>query len=120
MRKITLVVASVSLALTMTACGGENPGTDTPLPQGTVASQSAEPTPTEEPVEETQKATSCDVVRERLLTGTQKEINAAMKALINDKSADATARENAQDYLKTTDKSLKEMYASLIQMTCSI
>jgi hypothetical protein len=116
MRKITVIVASVTLALTMAACG-VNPGTDNPLPQGTVATQSDEPADT---TEDTPKATSCDVAREAILTGSAKEIKAAMKALVKDKKADATAREAAQDYLNETDKDLKQMSVDLVQMACSI
>lgn len=47
-------------------------------------------------------ATSCDVVRESLLTGSQSEIVASMQQLKADKSADARAREYADRYLSET------------------
>lgn len=70
--------------------------------------------PTPEPVE----ATSCDVVRESLLTGTPAEIKAAMLQLKADKSADATAREYAAEYLTETNADLQRMNVSLLQMLC--
>jgi hypothetical protein len=117
MRKLTVVLASATLALTLAACGA-NPGTDNPLPQDT--STSAPDKTTEAPDEETPKATTCDKAREALLTGSPKQIKAAMKALVKDKKADATAREAAQDWLDTTDKDLRKMHADLVQMACSI
>lgn len=116
MKKSLALVASVTLALTLAACGGGNTGTDNPLPQGTTSS-APEEAPEEE---EAPKATSCDVAREAILTGTKKEKEKAFKALIKDKKADATAREAANDYFETDDKDLKEMQEDLIQMACSL
>lgn len=64
-------------------------------------------------------ASSCDVVREALLSGTQTEINSAMTKLQADKTADADARETASDYLRQTDKDLRSMHVTLIRMQCS-
>jgi len=75
----------------------------------------------EEPAEEPAEAMStCDAVREAILTGTQAEIDAAMLALQKDKSADPTAREYARYYLERDANSpdLREMDISLIQMSC--
>lgn len=115
MRKLTVVLASATLALTLAACG--NPGTNNPLPQDTTATSAPEKV---DVPEETPKATTCDKAREALLTGSPKQIKAAMKALVKDKKADATAREAAQDWLDTTDKDLQKMHADLVQMACAI
>lgn len=67
------------------------------------------------------KASSCDVVREALLTGTQAQIDAAMGQLQADKTADATAREYADYYLHRdqSDAQLRSMDVSLIRTACS-
>lgn len=48
-------------------------------------------------------AASCDVAREAFLTGSDEEIEAALEALVADRSVDATAREAAQSYLEEDD-----------------
>ena len=118
--------------MTGTACGG----TSTPLPQATaspspVATASAAPAevaPTPEPVAEVAPtpeaapvASTCDVAREAILTGTPAKIEESMKALVADKSANATAREYARYYMvrDAGDKQLREMDVSLIQMSCT-
>ena len=77
--------------------------------------------------------TTCDVVREAVLTGSQADINAAMAALKADTTADATAREYADTYLQDLEKdyswagadaddlrtSSLESDVSLIRMSCS-
>lgn len=72
-------------------------------------------------VKEQPKGDTCEVVREAILTGSATELTAALKALQNDKSADATAREYAQNYLvrDKSDKDLRQMDLSIIQMSCS-
>ena len=73
----------------------------------------------------TVKVNTCANVREALLTGSQSQIDSAMRALIADKSADDTAREYA-DYYMTRDapgsymsKETREMDVGLIRMACS-
>jgi len=66
-------------------------------------------------------ASTCDVVREALLTGSPAKITSSMKALIADKTAPATAREYAR-YYTVRDKgqpSLQSMDESLITMSCT-
>lgn len=84
----------------------------------------AEPLPQKgQTTSDSSKAVStCDVAREAFLTGTQAEIDAAMTALKNDRTADATAREYADYYMNRdkTNPELREMDKGLIQMSCSI
>lgn len=118
--KIIATAASILLALTVaTACAAGDPGTNGALPQGVVASEETT-TDTPEPAETKAKPTSCDIAREAILTGTKKEKEKALKALIKDKKADATAREAAQDYFETDDKDLKKMELDLVQLACAI
>lgn len=67
------------------------------------------------------KASSCDVAREALLTGTPAQIAAAMRGLIADRAADGTAREYADYYLHrdATDPGMRSMDIGLIRMSCS-
>lgn len=123
MKKTVLAFLGVALAATA-AC---TTPTDDALPAGsdqfptetTTTAGAVEPettTTTAAPA-----ASTCDVVREALLTGSPAEIEASMAALIADKSADATAREYA-DYYLNRDKdqpSLRDMDVSLIRMSCS-
>jgi hypothetical protein len=92
------------------------PSDGDPLPQ---VAAGADEKATEAATEEEAAASTCDVVREALLTGTKVEIRDAMKALVADKTADADARESARDYLIRTDPDLKESAASLVQLGCS-
>lgn len=118
MKKSCLNAFLVVLAALTTACGVS---TDDPLgveslPSGDVAPPAAEPAPPPAPAA---AASTCDVAREAFLTGTPDQIEAAMRALIADRSADATAREYAQKYLEEDNADLKDMNKSLIQMSCS-
>lgn len=121
MKKLALALLAVGLAVT----AGCTAATKDALPEGsdkfptstTVAGGTVQ-TPT---TEAAPAASTCDVTREALLTGTQAEINASMKALMADKTADATAREYA-DYYINRDKAAPEMQKmdiSLIRMACS-
>lgn len=71
------------------------------------------------------KASACDVVREAFLTGTPAELEASLKALVADKTADATAREYADYWLHRDappaygSKDLRSMDATLIKSACS-
>jgi hypothetical protein len=127
--KKTATLAILAAALIVTAaCTAET--NDDALPSGsdqfpttvtTVASGSVTPktTPT---TEAAPAASTCDVTREALLTGTQAEITASLKALMADKTADATAREYA-DYWLNRDKTspeMREMDIGLIRMSCSV
>jgi hypothetical protein len=64
--------------------------------------------------------TACDVAKEAILTGTPAAINAAMVALVADKTADSTAREYAQYYVgrDAGDKSMQTADVGLIQISC--
>jgi hypothetical protein len=68
------------------------------------------------------KASTCDVAREAILTGTPASLDKALKALQNDKTADATAREYARYYLVRDkgNKDLQEMDLSLISSACQL
>ena len=119
--KLTALAAVAVLAL-----AGCSTGTGSaPLPQAPPASDTA-PVATEvPPVTEAPApapvASTCDVVREALLTGTPAKVTASMKALIADKSAPATAREYARYYTirDKGNKDLQTMDESLITMACS-
>lgn len=111
MRKFTTIAALI-LSAGLGACATP---TAKPIPQ---AQQSGAVTQKDEPAAEA--PSSCDVVREALLTGAQAEIDAAMAALQADREADATAREYADYYLHRDagDAQLREMDVSLIRMSC--
>lgn len=72
----------------------------------------AAPKPTDTP-------STCDVVREALLTGSPSDIKTAMTGLKADTTADATAREYAANYLTETNSSLQEMNVTVLRMYCS-
>lgn len=120
--KRTLATAAAACVLTigLAGCGAStDPNTGDALPQGSSTSKSTDKA-TDEPAAD--DATTCDKAREAILTGTPKEIKAALTALQKDKTADATAREYARYYLgrDKNDKDLQEMDISLIQTACSI
>jgi hypothetical protein len=94
------------------------PTTSTAVAAGTVKTEPPKVTTT---TEAAPAASTCDVTREALLTGTQAEINASMKALMADKTANATAREYADYYLNRdkTEPDMQKMDISLIRMACS-
>jgi hypothetical protein len=119
MKKLATVVATVALALTMTACGAATSPDGDALPQATSSAVEDAAATEEAPAE---KASTCDVAREAILTGSAKEIKASFKALVKDKKADATAREYARYYLgrDKSDKDLQEMDIALIQTSCSL
>lgn len=110
-RLLTAVAALVMLA------GCSLPSEQDPLPPGS----DDFPTATDTPDEPAAEVTACDTAREAFLTGSPAEIKAALRALIRDKSADATAREYAQYYLErdADDPELQDMDKSLIQASCS-
>ena len=64
---------------------------------------------------------TCDDVREAILTGAQSGITSAMNKLVADRSADTTAREYARYYLgrDKSDKDMRELDIGLIQSACS-
>jgi len=68
---------------------------------------------------------TCDAAREALLTGSPTQIEAALRALMADKTADGTAREYADYYLHRDappaygSKDLRSMDISLIRTACS-
>lgn len=121
--KFTALAAVAVLALAGCSSGSGS----APLPQAPPTSAAAQaPVATEAPpVAEAPAAapaaSTCDKVREAILTGTPAGITKAMKALVADKSAPATAREYARYYtVRDKDsKDLREMDVSLIQMSCS-
>jgi len=120
----TLATASVVLAVMLSGCQTTE-GTDKDaLPQADSTSTSAKTPATKKKKEAPAKpkASSCDVAREAILTGSQAQINKAMKALVADKSADATAREYARYYIGRDkgDKDMREMDVSLIQTACML
>lgn len=124
MKKILIAVGGVFALLVSCgvgmAAGGQSTGS--PAATTTVTKTVKAPAPKAAAAkEETESDVStCDAVREALLTGTKAEIKQAMKDLVADKSADANAREAARDYLNRTDPDLKESAASLVQLGCSI
>ena len=109
MRAIKMGSAVAGLVL-IAACGAPS----RPLPQDQGGDGSAPPSVTASTV------STCDRVREAILTGTQAQIDKAMKALQADKSADAEAREAAKAYLGEKNKDLRDLQVSLIQMQCSV
>lgn len=68
------------------------------------------------------KVDSCGAAREAILTGTPADIERTFKALVADKSADATAREYARYYLgrDRDDRQMREMDIGLIQTACTL
>jgi hypothetical protein len=115
-------LAGIAL-LALTGCVA--PSAD-PIPQAaetdassskTSGAKAAKPRKAAEP-----SVSSCDQVREAILTGTPAEIKAAMKRLVADRKADGTAREYAQYYLKRDAKQpdMREMDVTLIQTACTV
>lgn len=102
--------------LAVSACGTGS----VPIPQGTATVVPSVSAPAKETPKTTPKVSTCDAVREAFLTGTQAEIEAALKALVADKTADGTAREYADYYLVRDAKepSLRDMDKTLIQTVC--
>lgn len=123
MNRLTALAAVAMLAL----AGCSTPSGSAPLPQAppTSAAEQAPVTTEAPPVTEAPVAapagSTCDKAREAILTGTPAGITKAMKALVADKAAPATAREYARYYtVRDKDsKDLREMDVSLIQMSCS-
>lgn len=118
-RLISAFVVGVAIFV-LSACA-----TATPLPPGsdsfpTEAAASAAVPAAKAKAPAAPKASTCDVVKEAFLTGTPAEITASLKALVKDKTADATAREYAQYYVGRDkgNKQMQEMDISLIQMSC--
>ncbi len=119
MKKIALALAALfAIAGACSAAG--SPGTNGALPAGSDQFPT-ETTSDTTPVTTAPAASTCDVAREAFLTGTPAEIDAALEALIADKTADATAREYADYYLNRDagDASMRDMDKSLIRMACS-
>jgi hypothetical protein len=123
----TLAILAAALMFTAACTATE---TNDALPSGsdqfptstTVASGAVKTAPTVPTTEPAPAASTCDVTREALLTGTQAEISASLKALMADKTADATAREYADYYLNRdkTSPDMREMDIGLIRMSCSV
>jgi hypothetical protein len=90
-------------------------------PNVTATTAAPATTTTKAPTTTTVAMSSCDRVREALLTGTQAEINAAMAQLQTDQTADQTAREYADYYLHRDagDAQLRQADVGLIRMSCS-
>ena len=123
--KLTALAAVAVLALAGCSTGtGSAPLPQAPATSAPAAPAPAAPAPTAEaPVAEpVPAATTCDKAREAILTGTPSDITAAMKALVADKTAPATAREYARYYTVRDkgNKQLQEMDVSLIQMSCTV
>lgn len=119
-RKPALALLALTFAVTAAACAS----TGKPLPSGSdkFPTNSAPTTPLTVVAAAEEAPSSCDVVREALLTGTQADINAAMAALQMDKAADATAREYADYYLHrdaTSQPLQRETDVLLVRMSCS-
>ena len=119
--KLTALAAVAVLALAGCSTGSGS----APLPQAPPTSDAAPVATEAPPVAEAPApapvASTCDKAREAILTGTPAGITKAMKALVADKSAPATAREYARYYtVRDKDsKDLREMDVSLIQMSCT-
>jgi hypothetical protein len=128
-KKLATAAVLTGAVLLLAGCGAGS----TPLTQSTDCTQpgvtctqadtqppavapAADPAPAPAPA-----ATTCDVAREAILTGTPDSIAAAMLALTADKSAPATAREYAQYYTgrDAGQKDMQTMDTSLIQMSCA-
>lgn len=113
MRKFT-AIATLTLTAAGLLAGCATTPAGKPIPQaqdGTV--ETTAPKAAKAP-------STCDLVREALLTGTQAEIDQAMAALQADVAADATAREYA-DYYQHRDAaepSMRSMDVDLIRMSC--
>jgi hypothetical protein len=123
-KKFTIVLLGLGLAVTG-ACTAADTSSKDALPAGSdqfPAEQAGEVKAAETTSTTVAKANTCAVVREAFLTGTKAELEASLKALVADKTADATAREYA-DYWLNRDKSqpdMQEMDEGLIKMACSV
>jgi hypothetical protein len=126
MRKIMFALVALTLPITA-ACGMES--TQKPIPQAGEITETTVPAPasievptTAKPVVKAAKVSTCDQVREALLTGTPAQIDVAMRALKADTTADGTAREYADYYLgrDRTNPEMQEMDISLIRMSCTL
>jgi uncharacterized protein YkwD len=122
MRTMRGIAGAAMLALALTACGSAQQ----PLPQAPPDTSTSQEAPSEtsseaEATPDKTTATTCDVAREAILTGTKAQIKAAMKKLQADKTADATAREYAQNYLvrDAGQPDLQKMDIDLIRMSCT-
>lgn len=119
MKKTTAILAALLFTLLSACSASVDTSSKDALPQadsGTSATTKAAKKAS------TPKANTCDVAREAILTGTPKQIAAALKKLQADKTADATAREYARYYLVRDkgDKDMQEMDISLIQTACAL
>jgi hypothetical protein len=76
---------------------------------------------TPSPSKDAAGVSTCDRAREALLTGDAKSIEGALRALVRDRSADATAREYAQNYLTqdARDPVMRSADKDMIRMACS-
>lgn len=124
--KRTLILTTLG-ALTFAGCAAGTGGGH-PLPQAQAQAAHVEapaPAPralvTTTTAVEVEKISSCDIVREALLTGGPADIERAMAALQADTTADATAREYADNYLHrdVDTASLRSMDVSLVRMACA-
>jgi hypothetical protein len=111
--KIRIVLALAALTLVGVACTAPEPDT-----LGVKSFDGATTDETTQATTPTAAASTCDVVREALLTGSPAEIKTAMAALKADTAADATAREYADNYLTETNADLQEMNVSILRMYC--
>lgn len=109
MKKFILVVM-VAVLILSAACSANPLGVD----GAELSDDTTESTPSES------TSTSCDIAREAFLTGSQEQINAALTDVVADQSADASAREAAQNYLNENDEELlRELYKTSVQTYCS-
>jgi hypothetical protein len=116
-------LALIVLVLAFSAGPGSSGGS-APLPLSAVATEApaAEAPAVEAPVAEEPEASTCDVVREAILTGSPADITAAMQSLVADQTANATAREYARYYMggDADNEGQREMDVGLIQMSCTL
>ena len=107
--RMPATIALVGVVVALAACAP----TSTPIPQGTTTTTGA-------PAAPAAAVSTCDAVREAILTGTPAQITKAMTALVADKAAPATAREYARYYTgrDKADPAMREADVALIQMAC--
>jgi hypothetical protein len=117
----------------MTGCGGGEPE-DANAPATATQSQVSESPSAEEPwwgsesdqtqtqgdEKDVEPSSSCVAVREAVLSGDKGQIRRALRALKNDETASATARQSADDYLDrdADNPERQQMDLSLIQASC--
>lgn len=109
---------AIATAPPVTVTRTVNAGTSAPrstVTKTVIATPKAAPTPAAPASGDT-----CADAREAILTGSQSEIDQALRALIADRAADQTAREAAQDYFEEDNQTLKDMNIDLVQMACSL